>query len=694
MNNKINFPVYLLCAVLVCVVSAQSCNTPPDKKYLKDGKQYGVVKGIFRERWWNFYERGISYLEGGFYTEAIADLKEALRQRDKDQRQARTYGMHFIDYFPHRELGAAYFHSDRYADAQKELETSLASADSGRAKFYLNEARRAVLKTSHQDSSPPSISLATGTSAGIVNCFKINCAGVVEDNAYARQISINGESQFIELAEKKLSFAKEVPLRSGLNEIKIITSDLLGNVSEKTVAVTGDFAGPRIYITNVVDGQEIANKAITLRGTIADDTGIASLAINDRVINFKREHEAAFTHTIELIDGINRITIAATDIAGNKTTNELKLNHTPAHPDRAASAHPRNRLIRLALHGDTVLDTGALPLFATATPLLAASDVTLSLKELTDKQTVFYNTMYIDGSVSSPEEITAVLINGSAIPVRSGRTIYFNQLMELKPGDNVLSIDAQDKRGARISKTVTITYQVPSIRQIGSRMSLAILPFEVKGTVSFASNTVYDSLVTAFLNQDRFNIVSRGAELESALRELKLSTSDLADKSKALQVGKIVAAEGIVTGTINETPHSIEIYARLINTETSALMAAKDVYGENKDRAQVQFMVNGLALKYRHSFPLIEGIVIKATGKNIYADFGAASKVKKDMKFIVYRDGEVIIHPVTGKQLGSETIELGQARVVNVLEDMTIGKLVAEVLKGQRIRLKDRIITK
>jgi hypothetical protein len=46
------------------------------------------------------------------------------------------------------------------------------------------------------------------------------------------------------------------------------------------------------------------------------------------------------------------------------------------------------------------------------------------------------------------------------------------------------------------------------------------------------------------------------------------------------------------------------------------------------------------------------------------------------------------------KQLDSETKELGQTRVVNVFEDMTIGKLVAEVAQGQQIQIKDRIITK
>jgi len=218
----------------------------------------------------------------------------------------------------------------------------------------------------------------------------------------------------------------------------------------------------------------------------------------------------------------------------------------------------------------------------------------LTLKELAEKQTVFYATMYIDGSVSGPDEIVAVKIDGSPLSIKPGKNIFFSQLIELKPGDNRISIEVQDKRGATAAKTVTITYQAPAVMNIGSRMSVAVLPFEQKGEATPAGSTVYDNLVAAFLNQERFNIVSRGPELEAALRELKLSATDLADKTKALQVGKIIAAEGILMGTVNETRNSIEIYARLINTETTGLMDAKDVYAEDKNLAQVQYIVNVL----------------------------------------------------------------------------------------------------
>ena len=81
-------PSLVVLALLMLMLP--NCQTPADPQYTKDGTPYGVVKGLFRERWWNFYERGVSYFDGGFWEEAIADFKEAIRQRDEDQRRART----------------------------------------------------------------------------------------------------------------------------------------------------------------------------------------------------------------------------------------------------------------------------------------------------------------------------------------------------------------------------------------------------------------------------------------------------------------------------------------------------------------------------------------------------------------------------------------------------------------------------
>src|SRR4030042_376856 len=134
---------------------------------VKDGVKYGVVKGNFREEWWNYQERGMSYLEGGCYEPALADLDHAIKLRrqvdrkEGDQRRARTYGMHFADYFGHREKGIALFELGQVDQAIQELETSLSSAEAARAQYYLDKARKAKLEETQADTAAPTVEITS-----------------------------------------------------------------------------------------------------------------------------------------------------------------------------------------------------------------------------------------------------------------------------------------------------------------------------------------------------------------------------------------------------------------------------------------------------------------------------------------------------------------------------------------------------
>ena len=48
-------------------------------------------------------------------------------------------------------------------------------------------------------------------------------------------------------------------------------------------------------------------------------------------------------------------------------------------------------------------------------------------------------------------------------------------------------------------------------------MSLAVIPFEIKGEPGMASEIVYDNLIDAFVDQDRFHIVTRGEDRKSVV---------------------------------------------------------------------------------------------------------------------------------------------------------------------------------
>jgi len=230
--------------------------------------------------------------------------------------------------------------------------------------------------------------------------------------------------------------------------------------------------------------------------------------------------------------------------------------------------------------------------------------------------------------------------------------------------------------------------RIPKAMQLAERLSLTVLPFEQKGEVSDASFSFRDNLIDSLVAQNRFRVIERD-RLDVILKEQEISRSKLIDRSTALKVGKLAAAESIVMGSIVETRTGIEIVSRMIDTETSDIVATADVYGEVKDLPALRYLAEGMAIKLHRDFPLVDGIVLEQAGKDIVTDLGE-NDVKLYRKVIVYRERPVK-HPATGKVLGSDSEIIGRARVTQVLPKMSKAELVTG--KAGVIELQDKVMT-
>ena len=96
---------------------------------------------------------------------------------------------------------------------------------------------------------------------------------------------------------------------------------------------------------------------------------------------------------------------------------------------------------------------------------------------------------------------------------------------------------------------------------------------------SFTSNDGKVSELTILLDEivmlevkkyGKFTIVEPG-RIYAILQEQALPPPDLIDAGKAIQIGKQVAADYILTGTIIETPTSVSIFGRIINVQTGQI---------------------------------------------------------------------------------------------------------------------------
>ncbi len=650
--------LYLLILIVFGIsLWAFSCGRQPGAIYVKDGREYGKIKSpLFRHKFWNYYERGLSYAEGDFYNNAAADLLNAIKLREKDQRMARTYGMHFVDYFPHRELGVIHYKRENFSEAKNELNLSIAHYPSAKAYFYLDLVRKALIKKEQKETPPPEIILDFKKNLILTREDPVKISGKVRDENYVADISINNIPLFLERSKKQIDFSRNLNLSQGMHGIEVTAKNLGGKVSERKIRVFVDRLGPVLTLKGLTSKDLVPGKAITISGSIYDESKVADLLINNTPVSIKKQNNVSFLHTIKPFS--DTLNIRVRDKLGNETLAEI-----PLGSDQAYNKAP------VLLAG---LDS-KMGLFITAS--LFGSDDTekpvIEIKDWTETQTVFLEKIYLEGCVRDESDIVKLFINNRPVLRQKGSMIFFNHFVRLEKEKNIIIIKAEDAAGNKSIKKISIIKRTPKTLLLDERMRLTILPFDQKGIISSAGFSFQDSLINAFVSRNRFRVVERDI-LDMIMQEQKISQTKLIQREQALKLGKLASAQSVVAGSIIETRSGVEIVSRVIDTETSEILTTKDVYGEVKDLTAFKKLALGMASKVHQEFPLTGGVVLEKKGSTIFTDLGR-EEIRAQRRIIIYRE-EPVKHPVTGKILGADQKILGKARVIKV--DGRISKAV------------------
>jgi hypothetical protein len=613
-----------LCAiVLLCGCTAEQNH----KRYIKDGRQYGIVKsGIFRHRWWNYYERGRSFADGGYFAEALADFQAAIKQRSKGQRRARTYGMHFIDYHPHREMGIVYFQQGLYEDAETALAVSVNHYPTARAYFYLDKARQKRL----EGISPttPQLQLDVPSSLFYTRDDPVMISGVATDNNYIKHLYVHREPVFLESALKRVEFTKALPLPQGRHAIQVKAENLLSKTTTMSIELIVDREGPTISFKQLDVHPVAGGNKMTIAGAISDLSRVSSLTINGHPIHFTPQKEITFKEIFYLSH--EAFVIEARDMLGNQTAAKIDV--------KALKASPTGEASNLYLAFNAGFDSYADLLAFIGKGAIDHRPPFIEIKGLQDRQTVFCPRLYIEGRITDQSPITEFLVNDQPVLKHQGKLILFNQIIDLHEGENHITLYAKDTRGNISRKTITVIRNIPKALRIRERHSVVVIPFTHAGRITPLSKKLQSYLTAALVEQHRFRVLER-SELEAILAEHQLSQSKLVEQETALKMGRLIAAQSILVGSINRfnKDSEIEIILRMIDTETSAIRTMPDVYGEYINPRSLKKLSQGLVIKLYQKFPLIEGAIINKKGSDILTNLGA-HQLNLDWKLIVYRE--------------------------------------------------------
>ncbi|MBL7188788.1 MAG: hypothetical protein ISS70_20875 [Phycisphaerae bacterium] len=532
----------------VCGCTTVESRLEPDNPYAYD-PSLGLEKedilahfNLHRGRWWNYYARGSWLLAWGHHCAALKDFKVALNKRDRDKRDARTYGMHFMDYFPQREYGIASclrgeHETDSaekkrlFSEAMDRLRISIGQETSSKAKFYLKRATAGFWGVSQADSEPPVVwiennlidrwaDVPTLYINGYAATLRIRAS---DDQSHVGTVWVDGKRLFVESAEEDFNDVTVVTIDASDKErtVAVEAMDLAGNKSwPATIKLIVDTAPPTAAIKVQAEEATFADNRIPVQVFAMDDRGLKSVRVGDdphdnRDCRGKLTWDGKFyveSRTrdldIEITDRAGNVTAMSVTLDPERAVTDIgrgerlpayysslghgrSLGRVPFDAGRRGSGSIFSRLARFSAVETHSLSSQLGPI---ALPRLASHQdgpprPILVFPDFKDNSTVetLHRKYNLKGHVVHADGLQWIKINGKVVqqedPSNEGNFWVFSYLVQFADHDSTLSIRVE----ARCKDGTYLPEHKLKVKKVGhclwepqSKYSVTLLPLEQK----------------------------------------------------------------------------------------------------------------------------------------------------------------------------------------------------------------------
>ena len=594
--------LFLLC--LCCCVYNKS------EKYNSIEKDCCKTEGLFKGKWEDYYECALSCIEDESYEQSIVYLNHALSVKKKDKRKIRTYGVHIIDYFPHREKGMSFFFLGQYKQALKELKTSIQQEPSAKAFYYRDE----VIKLLRHDDkiTTPDITATIMTSyyqlndVYWTNDMAFDVAGIVRDINYINQITINGQDINQESSLQNIKFSKKIMFSQGNQQIDIVAKNILGGVNKKIIKVYIDRSGPLITLKHIDN-----SKGLTLH--IFDDTGEINLIVNNKIFLTQQVKSKIVDIPNTLLKKEN--TIQAIDKLGNISTLELQNDMNHQYQSSLYIAQNKTNIMTDSGYGMFTKPDQTIKVF---------------IKGISESNnTAYKNIISLTGKISAKNDIDQFIINETSLLKTKGQSVSFNIPIHLNEGNNEIQIFAKEKSGVPVRIMIPIFKKLSQAHCLENRFVIKIKSFGGlyrNNSIESEEEIHFKNIFTDIMKQKkRFQV---------------LNNSEYNKSPDALLYGKV-----------RKRKNGIEIITRLIDTQTRRIMKigiVKDIYIPSIRKISWKSSAKQISENIHNEFPLMTGIIKQINDNNAVVDF-EKREVKMYWPLVIFRQK----HP--DHVLGSET---------------------------------------
>ncbi|MBI5245134.1 MAG: hypothetical protein HY922_15840 [Elusimicrobia bacterium] len=270
--------------------------------------------------------------------------------------------------------------------------------------------------------------------------------------------------------------------------------------------------------------------------------------------------------------------------------------------------------------------------------------------------------------------------------------------------------------------TATETERVKS-EFTGPKRRIGVADFENKSAYGQArlGTASSDILITELTKTGKFVVVERD-KLNKILEEQKLQSSGAIDPKTAVQMGKVLGLNAIVTGSISEfgvktggseyllmqskkQTAEATVDIRIVDAETGQVLYADSGKGSAKSgtgsvlglgtRGGYDETLEGKALRAAVA-KFTENIVSQLNKKPwscriagakdnlVYLNAGPNMGIEKGTKLDCFHLGKEILDPTTGLVLGNEEVPIGRVKVSGPLGDSGEGS-IAELVESKGI---------
>lgn len=237
-----------------------------------------------------------------------------------------------------------------------------------------------------------------------------------------------------------------------------------------------------------------------------------------------------------------------------------------------------------------------------------------------------------------------------------------------------------------------LTYDPSKVRQVGNRLTLAVMPLQGKGDSQAFVEASTDRMVAQLVELRRFKVIER-SKLEEVLQEQRLQVSGVVDDRTAVDVGRVAGADAIVVGTVSIIGSTTTVNARVIDTQTSEVLVARNARSDRTDLEDVEKLVENVAIMIYNELPLVQGSVINTEGKVMYIDVGRDKRIRRGSRCVAFREVGDLLDPSTGALIDKKVKMLGEVQVEEVLEKASKVELV-RMESGESIKVGDKIVVK